>query len=121
VKAGTETKLKFKLLKDMLGLREWQCGGLLDALWRFARVNAPDGNVGRFSPKLIAVGMDWAGDPETLIDALVECEWLERDGDLLLIHDWWEHCEDTVHRQLAKSKSYFACGKCPKLHKLEQK
>lgn len=121
MKAGTENKLKFKQLKSRLGLREWQCGGLLDALWRFTRMNAPDGDLSRFTPEEIAVGIDWSDSPEQLLSALVNCRWLDAVEGRLLVHDWWEHAEDSVHRQLAKAGILFACGRVPKLHKLEQK
>jgi len=121
MKSGTENKLKFKQLKSRLALREFECGGLLDALWRFTKTNAPDGNVGRFTAEEIAVWIDWGGDPEQLLSELIKCKWIDRVGDTLFVHDWWDHCEDTVHRQLAKAQQYFADGKMPKLHKLEQK
>lgn len=120
MKSGTENKLKFKQLQRRLELPEWGCEGLLSALWRFTRISAPDGNLGKFTPEEIAIGIDWRDSPETLIVQLVETKWLDRIGNLLLVHDWWDHCEDNVHRTLARGRLWFACGKSPKLNKLEQ-
>jgi hypothetical protein len=119
VKADTESKLKFKQLQRRLGLALWQCRGLLDTLWKFARDNAPDGNIGRYSAEEIAVGIDWQESPSDLVNVLVATKWADRVDGKLLIHDWPDHCEDSVHRQLARARLYFANGDEPKFTRLD--
>ena len=121
MKSGTDSKTKFKLLQRRLRLALWQCRGLLDTLWDSTRTNAPDGNLGRFTPEEIAIAIDWQDDPDALIDALVGTKWLDRKGDMLLVHDWPEHCEDSVHKYLARRGLYFADGTMPNLSRLDAK
>jgi hypothetical protein len=116
VKAGTETKLKFKQLQRALRLPLWQARGLLDTIWSFAVANCPAGDIGRFSDDEIAIGIDWQGeDASELIETLVSVRWLDRVNGCLLIHDWYEHCEDSVHKTLARRCELFASGHIPNL------
>lgn len=116
MKSGTENKLKFKQLQRALDLALWQARGLLDTLWNFAGLNCPAGDLGRFTNDEIAVGIDWRGDADKLINTLVELHWLDRDAERgLVIHDWREHCEDTVHKTLARRIELFASGHIPNL------
>lgn len=119
MKSGTETKAKFKLLQRKLRLPLWQARGLLDTFWAFVAHNCPQGDVGRFSDDEIAVAIEWQDDAAVLIAALVETRWLDRNEQYRLIaHDWPEHCEDSVHRHLARKQLYFADGSAPKLTRL---
>lgn len=122
VKHGTENKLKFKKLQRRLDLSLWQAKGLLQTLWDFARGNAPAGDVGKYEDDELAIGIDWRGDPQDLISALIDNGWLDRiDGPgRLIIHDWWEHCEDSIHMQLARHRKLFADGQRPKLTRIER-
>ena len=121
MKAGTEAKLKFKTLQRALSLKLWGARGLLDTLWSFTQHNAPRGDIGRFSDEEIAIGIDWDNAAE-LIEALVKHRWLDRVGgpDRLLVHDWPDHCEDSVHMALARKGLLFACGARPKLSRLSK-
>lgn len=121
MKEGTENKLKFKQLQRRLGLRLWQARGLLDTLWAFCKANCPAGDIGRFTNEEIAIGLDWEGDHDALVDALVATRWLdEHDLHRLIVHDWHEHCEDTVHKLLARNVALFACGRMPSLARFEK-
>lgn len=122
MKHGTENKLKFKKLQRRLDLALWQAKGLLQTLWDFAKSNAPRGDVGKFTDEELAIGIDWRGEPEELIKALVDNRWLDpSDGpERLVIHDWWEHCEDSIHMQLARHRQLFADGQRPKLTRIER-
>lgn len=122
MKHGTENKLKFKKLQRRLDLALWQCKGLLQTLWDFAKANAPRGDVGRYTDDELAIGIDWRGDAKLLVDALVDNGWLDpaEDPARLIIHDWWEHCEDSIHMQLARHRQIFADGQRPKLTRIER-
>jgi hypothetical protein len=122
VKSGTESKLKFKQLQRHFNLTLWQARGLLDTLWEFTRHNAIQGDIGRFTDDEIAVGIDWRDGAEVLIEALVKFRWLDRCPDhRLVIHDWPDHCEDSVHKLLAKRTELFADGSMPRLTRIETK
>jgi hypothetical protein len=122
VKTGTESKLKFKLLLRRIKGSRWMVRGLLDTIWEFTSTNAPDGDLSRFSAEELAIGIDWQDDPEQLISILVELKWMDRTPDgRLLIHDWHEHCEDSIHNLLARKGVPFASGHPPKLTRLELK
>ncbi len=119
MKRGTERLLKFKRLKLQLGLRDWQAKGLLQAVWDFAAENAPRGDVGRFTDPDIALGIDYDGDPEALVAALVECGWLDEHPEhRLVVHDWYEHVEDYVHLALARRGDVFATGEIPRMRRM---
>ncbi len=114
MKQGTENTLKFKLLQRMLNLPLWQAKGLLQSLWDLTAQSAPRGDIGRFTYDEIAAGLDWRGDPQALIDALVETRWIDQhDEHGLIIHDWPDHCESSVHRRLVRAGQRFADGTAP--------
>lgn len=119
MKRGTENLLKFKHLMRDLDLPEYATLGLLQSLWMKVDINCPRGNIGRYSNEDIALLVDWRGDPDLLISALVRRGWLdEHDEHRLIIHDWPEHCEDTTHRKLARAREYFADGSRPKTNRM---
>lgn len=93
MKAGTESKLKFMGLKRQLRLPFWQVVGVLEAIWHTTLRNAPDGDIGRLSNEEIAAAIEWDGDADELVAALVKSRWLDTDADFrLIVHDWSEHC-----------------------------
>jgi hypothetical protein len=49
--------------------------------------------------------VDWEGDADQLIEALIECGWIDSsDQYRLVVHDWHEHCPTYVRGGLAKQK-----------------
>lgn len=109
VKTGTESKLKFKQLKRRLNLRHWQVVGLLEAIWRATEGNAPEGDIGRFTNDEIASAIEWEGDADDMISALVECRWLDADDYYrLVVHDWPEHAPNHLKGAFEKHKKQFA-------------
>lgn len=93
MKAGTESKLKFMGLKRQLRLPFWQVVGILEAIWHTTLRNAPDGDIGKLSNEDIAAAIEWDGDADELIAALVKSRWLDTDPAFrLIVHDWSEHC-----------------------------
>ncbi len=92
MKLGATDSIKFKKLKMRLGLPHWQAVGLLESVWRFVERDAPLGDIGRHPDDDIAAAIEWTGDPSELIQALVECRWLDRSEDhRLVVHDWADH------------------------------
>lgn len=109
MKAGTETKLKFKALKRKLGLSLWQITGLLESLWRATEHNSPAGDIGKLTNDEIASAIEWEGDANDLISALVEFRWLDPDTDFrLVVHDWSDHAPNYLKGAFAKHGKVFA-------------
>lgn len=117
MKSGTESKLKFKQLQRRLNMPLYEARGLLDTLWNFTANNAPHGDIGRFSDEEIAIGIDWRREPSELIETLTAIRWIDQT-ETLLIHDWPEHCEETVHKSLVRKIEVFADGTLPSLSRL---
>ena len=89
MKANTPELMKFKKLQRKLGESRRGTIGLLEGLWIETARNSPAGDVGRFTNEEIAIMVDWDGDPDLLVDALVECRWLDRCSEhRLVVHDW---------------------------------
>ncbi len=110
---------KMKRLCRRLDLPVWQGVGLLESLWHLTARETPRGDIGKLSDEDIALAIDYRGDERVLIDALVSAGWLDQDPvERLVVHDWPDHCEDSVHTRLARAKLYFVRGVAPKLSKL---
>jgi len=101
MKMATIESVKFKKLKRTLKLKDWQVVGVLESLSMFACRNAPEGDVGRWSNDDIAAAIEWDGDANELIDALVQERWLDEcDQHRLLIHDWSDHAPTWLKNNL---------------------
>lgn len=79
----------------LLDIQRVHLVGHLHALWWWAMDYAPSGSLAGFDPADIADVMEWEGDPNALVDALVTCGigdgagFLELDdAGELAIHDW---------------------------------
>lgn len=93
--------------------------GAMEQLWQWCAKYTPAGDVGRYSDARIAQAAGWSGDATAFVQALVRVGWLDADPEhRLLIHDWSEHCEDSVHARLARKREWFADGTRPSLAKL---
>jgi hypothetical protein len=109
MKAGTDSKLKFAGLKRQLKLPFWQVVGVLEAIWHVALRNAPAGDVGRLTNEEIASAIEWDGDADELIAALVKSRWLDTDPEYrLIIHDWSEHCPNYLKGGYTNGHKKFA-------------
>lgn len=103
MKLSAIESVKFKKLKLRLQLSQWQAVGLLESIWMFAARNAPIGNIGKHSNEDIAVQIEWAGNPDDLVSALVDCRWLDVDEThRLIIHDWADHLPNWLQANLKR-------------------
>ena len=101
MKAGTTENMKFIVLKRILGIPKYQAIGLLEGLWSLAASSAQDGAIGKFSDLEIAAWLEWEGDHEALIEALIEAGFLDPcDENRLVVHDWEEHCPNYIKANL---------------------
>jgi hypothetical protein len=80
---------KVEDLEDQLEVEKFQAIGLLACLWLWAMRYAPDGDLSKIRPSILARKAGWKGDAQGFIEALVRCGWLEQTPDgRLVIHDW---------------------------------
>src|SRR5947209_12301756 len=79
-------KLETAELADRLGVSLVTAVGHLHALWHYVRkLGSLDGDISRLGPDELARAARWDGDPGQLQDALLEGEWLDRQGT---VHNW---------------------------------
>jgi hypothetical protein len=111
MKSGATEKVKFAKLKRRLGLAHWQVVGVLESVWLFTLRNAPAGDIGKFSDEDIAAGIEWSGDPEEFVTALIECSWLDRcPENRLVVHDWSEHAPNYLKGAMHRHGRGFVHG-----------
>lgn len=90
---GAFTSPKLRRLAAILEVPWPHAIGLAGLLWRFTAKHAPSGEIGRHDDEEIAAALEWPGEAETLMAALVRCRLLDRiNGPArLLTHDWPDH------------------------------
>lgn len=99
---------KMKKLCRLLDIPVYQGIGILEGIWHLTAREAQRGDIGKLSNEDIALGIDYRGDEEKLISALVKCEWLDEHPQFrLVVHDWHEHADDAVKKRIARSGSGF--------------
>lgn len=62
--------------------------GHLHILWHWALDYAPNGDLAQRDPEDVAVGARFEGEPNDLIEALVDAGFVDRADDALRLHDW---------------------------------
>ena len=104
MKRGTSNHPKVYDLCEVLKMKRPTALGYLQLLWDFAAEYAPAGDVGRYADSRIEAALDWGGARGKLVAALVHSKWLDADPtSRLVIHDWLEHAEKSVHRRLQRA------------------
>jgi len=115
MKHQTPDSMKFKKLQRLLGVSKATTVGTLELLWITTQKNAMRGDIGKFSNLEIAIECDWDGDPELLINSLIDSGWLDPCKEhRLVIHNWISHAPRYIHGVLSKKKLQFATtvGNC---------
>ena len=85
---------KVKRLARMLNISKFDAMGRLFAFWSWALDYADNGNLSRFDASDIAEAMEWEGDPQSLVTAMIDCGpggssgFIERRDGGLFVHDW---------------------------------
>lgn len=107
------TNPKAKRLARILDVPLPQAIGHLHMLWWWALDHAFDGNLGRVDPYDLADAMGWEGDPDKLVDALVDCGPSDRAGFIeraasghLVLHDWLEYTAPMRAKRAASEKAH---------------
>lgn len=100
--------MKFKRLCRRLGVTPALAAGTLELLWIATQKEAPRGDIGKFSNEDIAIAVWWDGDPDELVQTLVETGWLDTHPvHRLLVHDWHDHAPRYVHGIVSKIGGFF--------------
>lgn len=120
MKRGTPQHPKMKAFARSLKIPLPHAVGIMEMLWQFAAEYAPDGGIGRLDDSEIADACGWPDKRSgELVEALVHCRWFTENSDCrLFVNDWPEHCEDSVHRKLARAHRWFADGSAPNIARL---
>jgi hypothetical protein len=96
---------KLKRLVRALKVPQYAAVGILESLWHLTAREAPEGNIGKLSNEDIAIWIDWDGDSDALIYALVASGWIDEDEyQRLMIHDWQEHADDATKKAMDRQK-----------------
>lgn len=121
-KRGTYDHPKTKRLARLLKIPKSYAYGMLCALWDFTQEHCRAGDIGKYEDYVIEEEVDWNGDEGAFVEALVTAGWLDVDAEhRYIVHDWPDHCEDIIHRQLARAREFFADGSTPNLTRLADK
>ena len=78
---------KVDQLADSLDISNVEVIGHLHYLWWWALSYSQNGDLSRYQNR-VAAAANYKGDNDFFIDCLVECNWLDRKGKTLKIHDW---------------------------------
>lgn len=99
---------KFAELKAILGQPKGPVAGWLEMLWHFTGRFTPQGNIGKYSDQAIETWVEWDGAPGSLIQALIQAGWIDRDPvHRLLVHDWSQHADKATKNALMRAKLEF--------------
>ena len=109
MKLNAVDSMKFKKLQRRLGVPRVVVVGTLELLWMATAKNARRGDIGRFSNEEIAIECDWEGDPDQLVESLVETGWVDRSENYrLVIHDWHDHAPGFIKAWITNQNTTFA-------------
>ena len=122
MKRGTISHPKMVELQARLDIPAYAAVGIMESLWHWTALYCPQGDLGRYSDRIIAHAVGWPeGDAEGFVQALVDVRWLDaHDEHRLVVHDWHDHADDFVHMSLARKGLRFATGEIPKLSRLSK-
>lgn len=119
MKRGATRHPKVMNLAHELGIVRHHAVGILEDLWHWTAKYAPSGSLAACSDQTLAEGIGHDGDPHRLVEALVKTRWVDQHPmHRLVVHDWPDHAEDSVHSALARAGRLFCNGRQPKVGRL---
>lgn len=96
--AGLRDHLKTKKVARLLGVPKVQVIGHMLCLWWWCQEYAQDGDLSGFDAGDIADAAEWKGEPQSFLDALLNCGakggagFLRHDSDgALIVNDWYQY------------------------------
>ena len=120
MKRGGIENVKTIGLARALKIERWGAVGILESMWHWTARVAPTGALAGYEADDISAAIGWKKDGNKLFDALVATGWLDECDGGVIVHAWSEHCDDAVHRMLARGGKCFADGTIPRLTRLTQ-
>ena len=90
---------KTKKLARLLGVSLPAAVGHLHYLWWWALDFAQDGLLDKYDNDDIADAMQWDGDADTLVSALISAGYIDETDDGLAIHDWRDYAGKLIERR----------------------
>lgn len=92
---------KLKKLSRRLGISKQEAVGYLHLLWWWALDYAQNGQViPPHENEDISDAVEWQGDPDVFINAMIDAGFLERSTDnALVIHDWYDYAGKLIERR----------------------
>lgn len=94
------THRKTFALADALNIDETLAGAHLARLWTWALDNVPDGDLTDVSPRAIARGAGWNGDPELFSQRLIDTGWVDVENEREYLHDWHSYAGRLIDRRV---------------------
>lgn len=120
MKRGCPNHPKTEMFAALLGIEKPLAVGYLELLFHFAQQYAIRGDIGRWPDQVIAAKCGWKTEPAQFVTALAGAGWTDPHSQhRLLLHDWPEHADNSVHQCLKKRGEVFADGTQP-FHRLKR-
>lgn len=89
----------------MLNISVPQMVGHLCCFWLWALDNSKDGVLSQLHNALrnatVALASHWEGAPDEFVNALIASNFLEEDGENLIIHDWYDYAGRLLEQRKA--------------------
>lgn len=99
---------KHRKIKKLISRVGFEGPWRLVGLWLYARESRPNGVLHGMTAEDIELEVDWSGKAGALVSALLECRWLDKDGDTFVLHDWAEHQPFASNAQSRKDSARLA-------------
>lgn len=121
MKRGAIDHPKMRRLAKAMGKPTYAALGLMEAIIHWSAKYAPCGNVGKYADIEIEEAIGWDDAEGTMVPILIDAGFLEFHPDhRVVIHDWFDHADDSVHMALARAGEVFWCGRVPKMTRLSK-
>lgn len=102
---------KTKMLATRLNCSTLLAAGVVTSLWAFVARSREDGRLAAMDAASLAIAIDWQGDPDLLMDALIEAGFIDRTDLGYAVHDWERHQPLLKKRQsMSNSRSQHHSG-----------
>lgn len=121
MKRGAIDHWKMRRLAKAIGKPPYAALGLMEALTDWAKKYHPNGSLGKCTDAEIEEAVGWDDAEGTMVPLLIDAGFLENHPEhRVVIHDWYDHADDSVHMSLARAGERFWCGRAPKLTRLSR-
>jgi len=107
---GAYENKKTRRLARALKMPPWAALGLMEAVWAWARKSARTGRIEADQWEDLADYLQWQQPSDELRDLLIGAQFIDEMGGWDFIHDWHQHADDNLRRQLEYHQEKFANG-----------